>query len=253
MFTSIANAIRSTSGTSSSIAPRNMGNAIRAIKSIQAASLPEANLPAVFTDIANAIRACGVSGTMTISQMIENIPMLAYSPTTVSYTQASGLSNWSGYTSDTIEGSSTSPYYTTQIPNVQNAQTISIGGNVTSIGNYAFRGCTSLTTASIPNTVTSFGTYVFYGCSSLENVTIPNSVTSIGTRSFYGCSNLASITIPSGVTSIATGAFWGCTSLTSLTIPSGVTTILSSICRGCTSLAEVNLPSGITSIGAYAF
>ena len=276
VFTGIANAIRAKAETSDPIYPRNMGNAIRAIKNIQATSLPEANLPAVLTDIANAIRACGVSGTMTISQMIDNIELLSYSPTTVSYTQASGLSDWSEYTSNTISGSSSSPYYTTQIPNVQNAQTISIGGNVTELGNYAFRGCNYLATVTIPNSVTSVGTYVFYGCSSLVNVTlpssitninnymfsgctsltgitIPNSVTSIGARAFNNCSNLASITIPSGVTSIAIGAFWGCSNLTSLTIPSGVTTISSSVCRGCSSLTEVNLPSGITSIGTYAF
>lgn len=275
-FSDIADAIRTLGGGSDPIYPREMGNTIRFIKNVQTAATPAATLPAVLKDIADAIRECGIVGTMTVSQMIENIPMLAYSPTTVSYTQESGLSNWSEYTSDTIEGSSTSPYYTTQIPNVQNAQTISIGENVTSIGNYAFRGCTSLATATIPNTVTSVGTYAFYGCSSLANVTlpssitdisnhmfngctsltgitIPNTVTRLGTRAFSGCSNLASITIPSGVTTLATGVFWGCSNLASLTIPSGITSISSSLCRNCTSLSEINFPSGITSISTYAF
>ena len=67
VFTGIANAIREKTGGSDPISPRNMGNAIRSIKSVTEASLPEANLPAVFTDIANAIRACGITGTMTAS------------------------------------------------------------------------------------------------------------------------------------------------------------------------------------------
>lgn len=45
----------------------------------------------------------------------------------------------------------------------------------------------------IPNSVTSIGDYAFYGCSGLTSVTIPNSVTSIGERAFYDCSGLATI------------------------------------------------------------
>ena len=37
----------------------------------------------------------------------------------------------------------------------------------------------------IPNSVTSIGSYAFYGCSGLTSVTIPNSVTSIGQSAFY--------------------------------------------------------------------
>ena len=45
----------------------------------------------------------------------------------------------------------------------------------------------------IPNSVTSIGDYAFYGCSGLTSVTIPNSVTSIGYAAFYSCSGLTSI------------------------------------------------------------
>ena len=65
--------------------------------------------------------------------------------------------------------------------------------SVTSIGNYAFRSCSGLTSVTIPNSVISIGEGAFYRCSSLTSITIPNSVTLIGEGAFYGCNGLTSI------------------------------------------------------------
>lgn len=69
------------------------------------------------------------------------------------------------------------------------------------------------------------GDYAFSGCSSLTSLTLPSSVTLIGGHAFEKCSGLTSLTLPSSVTSIGEFAFRYCSGLTSLTIPSGVTTI----------------------------
>ena len=64
-----------------------------------------------------------------------------------------------------------------------------IPSSVTSIGNYAFRDCSSLTSITIPDSVTSIGEGAFWFCSSLTSITIPDSVTSIGYMAFDCCNN----------------------------------------------------------------
>ncbi len=66
---------------------------------------------------------------------------------------------------------------------------------------------------TIPSGVTSIGDWAFRGCSGLKSVTIPLGVTSIGDNAFSDCSGLTSVTIPSSVTSIGRGAFSGCRGL----------------------------------------
>lgn len=91
----------------------------------------------------------------------------------------------------------------------------------------------------IPEDVTSIGEYAFSGCSGLAEITIPEGVTSIGGGAFYGCSGLTSITIPEDVTSIGNYAFKNCTGLTSITITEGVTSIGDSAFLGCSGLADI--------------
>ena len=130
---------------------------------------------------------------------------------------------------------------------------VTIPESVTSIGDYAFYRCRSLTGVMIPEGVTSIEGGAFTGCSSLTCVTIPESVTSIGDYAFSYCSSLTSVMIPKGVTSIGGGAFTGCSSLTCVTIPEGVTNIWNDTFERCSSLTSVTIPEGVTSIGQYAF
>ena len=165
-----------------------------------------------------------------------------------------------------------------------------IPDSVTSIGKYAFYGCSGLTSVTIGNSVTSIGYEAFYNCSGLTSVTIGNSVTSIGKYAFYGCSGLTSITIPDSVTSIGDWAFEGCSGLkavhissieswcnisfgnsnanplyyaknlylngelvTNLVIPNRVTSIGSYAFYRCSGLTSITISNRVTSIGNYAF
>ena len=105
----------------------------------------------------------------------------------------------------------------------------------------------------IPSSVTSIGDRAFYGCSSLSEIVIPSSVTSIGKGAFRGCYSLSEIVIPSSVTSIGDWAFSFCDSLSEIVIPSSVTSIGDSAFSGCRSLSEIVIPSSVTSIGDRAF
>ena len=138
--------------------------------------------------------------------------------------------------------------------NYQNIiKSVVIGDGITSIGNDAFSGCSSLTSIDIPNSVTSIGNFAFSRCSSLTNITIPDGVTSIGDSAFTNCSSLASITIPDGVTSIEYSVFSGCSSLASITIPNSATSIGAYAFRNCSSLTSITIPDSVTSIEYYAF
>ena len=158
---------------------------------------------------------------------------------------------------------------------------ITFDGEVTSIGNYAFYGCSRLTSVTIPDSVTSIGYYTFQYCRSLASITIPDSVTSIGHSAFRGCSSLTEFngkasadkrclivdgvlksfapaglteyTIPDSITSIGGYAFYSCSSLASVTIPESVTSIGNYAFASCSSLASVTIPDSVTSIGEWAF
>ena len=130
---------------------------------------------------------------------------------------------------------------------------VTIPNSVTSIGDYAFQGCTGLTSVTVPNSVTSIESGTFQSCTGLTSVTIGNGVTSIGDYAFDGCTSLTSVSIPNSVTNIGEHAFYGCTGLTSVTIGNGVTSIGSSAFFGCTGLTSVTIGNGVTSIGSSAF
>ena len=137
--------------------------------------------------------------------------------------------------------------------NCSGLTSVTIPNSVTSIGESAFSWCSGLTSVTIPNSVTSIGNQAFQHCSGLTSVTIPNSVTSIGNQAFQYCSGLTSVTIPNSVTSIGDYAFSNCSGLTSVTIGNSVTSIGNGAFSGCSGLTSVTIPNSVTSIGWYAF
>ena len=144
----------------------------------------------------------------------------------------------------------------------------------TAIENYAFRGCTNLTSVTIPGNVTSIGNYAFSNCKSLEELTIPEGVKDLGSEMISNTA-IERITIPNSVTNaygfsegdnlltevifkegretIPSGICHKAINLKKITIPSTVTSIEQDAFRECTSLIDVTVPKSVTSIGYYAF
>ena len=128
-----------------------------------------------------------------------------------------------------------------------------IPNSVTTIGSFAFSGCSGLTSIDIPNSVTSIRRHAFSGCSGLTSIDIPNSVTSIAWDAFSNCSGLTRIDIPNSITEINGGTFFGCSGLTSVDIPNSVTSIGDEAFSSCSGLTNVTIPNSVTTIGEMAF
>ena len=209
-------------------------------------SLTNINIPDSVTNIGNyAFQSCSSLTSVTISDSVTSIGYGAFrdcsslASITVNATTPPTLSGGEFYNTnecpiyvpeDSVEAYRTAwPQYADRIvgynPNAlfnsivdRSVTSIDIPNGTTSIGRYAFNGCSKLTSVDIPNSVTSIGDYAFQSCVSLTSVDIPNSVTSIGQSAFYGCSKLTSVTIGNGVTSIGVFAFNNCSKLTSVTV-----------------------------------
>lgn len=127
-----------------------------------------------------------------------------------------------------------------------------IPATVTSIGKYAFSGCT-MTSIIIPNSVTVIDTNAFSACTALTSVTVPDSVVSIGGYAFAGCTGLTSAIIGNSVTSIGEYAFAACIAMTSITLGNSVTHIYGNAFRGCNKLTSIVVPNSVIYIGGFAF
>ena len=121
-----------------------------------------------------------------------------------------------------------------------------IENGVTSIGDYAFYGCHSLTSVTIPEGVTRIGEHGFYYCDKLPSIILPNSLKTIGNEAFHPCEQLTSVTFGDSLVSIGEGAFSRCYMLKEIKLPKTLSKVSESSFHECYSLESIVVDEGNT-------
>lgn len=125
--------------------------------------------------------------------------------------------------------------------------------NATRIGNYAFAGCSVLTSTGLRlGKLTEIGDYAFYGCSSLTTAPSLEDVPVIGSFAFFG-SGIVSVEIFDD-TVVGTYAFAACAALRDVTVGDGVVLESGAFYAPLTqsTLAQMPDPYGAYYVAVYA-
>ena len=165
-----------------------------------------------------------------------------------------------------------------------------IPNDVEKVSDYAFCGCSEITSITIPNSVTNIGDSAFRDCTGIENIyindltawcnvsglynlmnygsvnkklylnnelvtklVIPDYVTNIAYSSFKNCSDIASVIVPDSIITIGLDAFENCNGLANVEIGNSVKTIYSNAFKNCNSITSLIIPDSIITIGSGAF
>ena len=124
--------------------------------------------------------------------------------------------------------------------------------NVKSIANFAFNGCTGLSSIKFNDNIESIGEQSFSQTPSLAiDINLPN-LKSLHFKSFNS-SGIVSITNLGEVSNIPSNCFNNCKNLSIVNLPDSCTVIGTSCFTSCSSLNYINLHRNITSIGEAAF
>lgn len=127
----------------------------------------------------------------------------------------------------------------------------SLGSNINTIMQSAFQG-TAIETISIPGNVKTIGSYAFFECKNLYSVDLKDGIEKIENQAF-AMTAIKSIEIPDSVLSIDKAVFYSCSNLESVVLPKTLNNISNQLFQFSSSLKRILIPNTVTSIGEYAF
>lgn len=123
-----------------------------------------------------------------------------------------------------------------------NLEILTLPYTVKTIHNHGLSDCTSLVTVTLPSGgITTLGEEAMSGCTSLGIVSFPDSATTFGARVFSGCTSLSSVRLPTNMSSLPSGFFQGCESLASVELPVSVGSIGAYVFKGCSVLERIDI------------
>ena len=133
--------------------------------------------------------------------------------------------------------------------------TLTFGNALTSIGFDAFMNCVNLTLLEFPSTLKTIGNEAFKGCSSVTRLDFKADckLQSIGAYAFQGCSSFTASRLPETVETIGVSAFEGCTKLTYVDLGKSLKEVSDATFKDCPALSEMVVPEGVTRVGTRAF
>jgi len=117
------------------------------------------------------------------------------------------------------------------------------------LGEGAFKDCTSLNEIVNPKRITTVGNSAFENCTALQEIDLTE-LRVTGKRVFARCTALNTV-ITNDKTNIGEEMFYGCTALTSFEYK--YDKVPASVFSGCTSLTEVTFSTPVSDFGGYAF
>lgn len=153
---------------------------------------------------------------------------------------------------------------------------VTLKNGVRSIGEDAFRDCSSLESVIFENTVLEkISDGAFWGCSARSSIALPDSVTEIERNAFFetglrniqlpekltligggafcNCKNLKQVQLPPQLKELGEGAFFNCENLTQIQLPAQLNKLGTDAFRNCTSLDKIDIPAGLTQIEPDTF
>lgn len=153
---------------------------------------------------------------------------------------------------------------------------VTLKNGVRSIGEDAFRDCSSLESVIFENTVLEkISDGAFWGCSALSSIALPDSVTEIERNAFFetglrniqlpekltligggafcNCKNLKQVQLPPQLKELGEGAFFNCENPAQIQLPSQLNKLGGDAFRDCTSLDKIDIPAGLKQIESATF
>ena len=120
------------------------------------------------------------------------------------------------------------------------------------ISDGAFWGCSALSSIALPDSVTEIERNAFFE-TGLRNIQLPEKLTLIGGGAFCNCKNLKQVQLPPQLKELGEGAFFNCENLAQIQLPSQLNKLGGDAFRDCTSLDKIDIPAGLKQIESATF